>query len=366
MIFLNTTKQTQLFATLLRELSKTTLPARPRIYEIHSKRTQSSRTAASSAFRRDRSGAAILVTSEVSARGVDYPEVTRVIQVGSPVSTEHSGRLPLPSHHPIPSDVAREGPPLRFPPPCLTPLPIPSLLTWRAKAHSGRLQPPSHHPIPSDVAREGPPLHFPPPCLTPLPIPSLPTLCAKAHPVLPPPSLHPASPPFPSLPFQHGVRRPTPDICCPSCGGCGCWPSPSHCPAPPLPFRRGMRRTFDIFILMLYLHLTDSFVSSTMAKRQLVGLCSAYHLSHSGSKAKLKAHLWAFSSDRKRWGRYVQSPFSPLCFTFVNLTLQALSLVLGNITRDHSHFLTASGAGNQHRSSHCGAKTCCLHQQQMD
>ena len=88
MIFLNTTKQTQLFATLLRELSKTTLPARPQIYEIHSKRTQSSRTAASSAFRRDRSGAAILVTSDVSARGVDYPEVTRVIQVGSPGSTE--------------------------------------------------------------------------------------------------------------------------------------------------------------------------------------------------------------------------------------------------------------------------------------
>ena len=151
LIFLNTTKQTQLFATLLRELSKTTLPARPQICEIHSKRTQSSRTAASSAFRRDRSGAAIFVTSDVSARGVDYPELTRVFQVGSPVSTEHSGRLPPPSHHPIPSDVAREGPPLRFPPPCLTPLPIPSLPTW----------------------------------------------CAKAHLVLPPPSRRPASPPFP-------------------------------------------------------------------------------------------------------------------------------------------------------------------------
>ncbi|KAI0305250.1 P-loop containing nucleoside triphosphate hydrolase protein [Multifurca ochricompacta] len=87
-VFLNTTKQTQLFATLSRELSRTTLPARSQIYEIHSKRTQSSRTAASNAFRRDRSGASILVTSDVSARGVDYPDVTRVIQVGSPVSTE--------------------------------------------------------------------------------------------------------------------------------------------------------------------------------------------------------------------------------------------------------------------------------------
>ena len=88
MVFLNTTKQTQLFATLLRELSKTTLPSRARIYEIHSKRTQSSRTAASNAFRNDSSGAAILVTSDVSARGVDYPDVSRVIQVGSPLSTE--------------------------------------------------------------------------------------------------------------------------------------------------------------------------------------------------------------------------------------------------------------------------------------
>jgi ATP-dependent RNA helicase MSS116 len=44
MVFLNTTKQTQLFATLLRELSKTTLPARSHIYEIHSKRTQSARS----------------------------------------------------------------------------------------------------------------------------------------------------------------------------------------------------------------------------------------------------------------------------------------------------------------------------------
>ncbi|KAF8271801.1 P-loop containing nucleoside triphosphate hydrolase protein [Lactarius quietus] len=87
-VFLNTTKKTQLVATLFRDLSKTILPARSQIYEIHSKRTQSSRTAASNAFRRDRSGAAILITSDVSARGVDYPDVTRVIQVGCPASTE--------------------------------------------------------------------------------------------------------------------------------------------------------------------------------------------------------------------------------------------------------------------------------------
>ena len=33
-------------------------------------------------FRNDRSPAAVLVTSDVSARGVDYPGVTRVVQVG--------------------------------------------------------------------------------------------------------------------------------------------------------------------------------------------------------------------------------------------------------------------------------------------
>ncbi|KAG6900233.1 hypothetical protein C0993_001052 [Termitomyces sp. T159_Od127] len=88
-LFLPTTKQTQLYSTLLREL-KTALPARNRthIYEIHSKKTMESRVKASSYFRNDKEGASILVSSDVSARGVDYPGVSRVIQVGSPGSTE--------------------------------------------------------------------------------------------------------------------------------------------------------------------------------------------------------------------------------------------------------------------------------------
>ena len=88
MVFLNTTRQTQLFSSLLREL-KTTLPApQSYIYEIHSKRNQEGRSKTSQEFRGDRSGASILVTSDVSARGIDYPDVTRVIQVGSPKTTE--------------------------------------------------------------------------------------------------------------------------------------------------------------------------------------------------------------------------------------------------------------------------------------
>jgi ATP-dependent RNA helicase MSS116 len=89
-VFLPTTKMTQLFATLIRELSKTTLPSlkNSKVYEIHSKRTQEARTLTSDTFRKDVSGSSILVTSDVSARGVDYPGVTRVIQVGIPGSTD--------------------------------------------------------------------------------------------------------------------------------------------------------------------------------------------------------------------------------------------------------------------------------------
>ncbi|KAG5642644.1 hypothetical protein DXG03_002383 [Asterophora parasitica] len=89
-VFLPTTKMTQLFATMLRELSRSCLPAgrNTAVYEIHSKKTMESRTRASNSFRNDTSGSSILVSSDVSARGVDYPGVSRVIQVGIPGSTE--------------------------------------------------------------------------------------------------------------------------------------------------------------------------------------------------------------------------------------------------------------------------------------
>jgi ATP-dependent RNA helicase MSS116, mitochondrial len=89
-VFFPTTKMTQLFATIMRELSEKILPAgrATRVYEIHSKRAQASRSSTSEAFRSDRSGASILVTSDVSARGVDYPNVSRVIQVGIPAGTD--------------------------------------------------------------------------------------------------------------------------------------------------------------------------------------------------------------------------------------------------------------------------------------
>ncbi|KAK8847365.1 hypothetical protein IAR55_005222 [Kwoniella newhampshirensis] len=85
-VFLNTTKLTMLTATLIREL-KSALPKDLNVYEIHSKLDQNQRSRASERFRRDMRPS-VLVTSDVSARGVDYPSVTRVIQVGVPGSSE--------------------------------------------------------------------------------------------------------------------------------------------------------------------------------------------------------------------------------------------------------------------------------------
>lgn len=56
------------------------------VIELHSKKSQSSRNTASSNFRQAKN--AILFTSDLSARGVDYPDVTQVIQVGLPESRE--------------------------------------------------------------------------------------------------------------------------------------------------------------------------------------------------------------------------------------------------------------------------------------
>jgi superfamily II DNA/RNA helicase len=49
------------------------------VWEIHSRKSRSYRTAASNQFREADSG--VLFTSDVSARGVDYPDVTHVVQV---------------------------------------------------------------------------------------------------------------------------------------------------------------------------------------------------------------------------------------------------------------------------------------------
>lgn len=56
------------------------------IWEIHSRMSQSSRSRASNAFRAARRG--ILFSSDVSARGLDYPDVSLVVQMGAPSSEQ--------------------------------------------------------------------------------------------------------------------------------------------------------------------------------------------------------------------------------------------------------------------------------------
>ncbi|OZJ02021.1 hypothetical protein BZG36_05225, partial [Bifiguratus adelaidae] len=89
MVFLPTTKSTQLYADVFRQLSRSRLVAAktPRIFELHSKKNQAQRTRISDDFRRAPAGS-ILFTSDVSARGVDYPNVGLVLQVGIPTSRE--------------------------------------------------------------------------------------------------------------------------------------------------------------------------------------------------------------------------------------------------------------------------------------
>ncbi|WCJ22398.1 DEAD-box ATP-dependent RNA helicase 31 [Euphorbia peplus] len=75
LVFCTTAMVTKLVASLLGEL-------RLNVREIHSRKPQSYRTRVSDEFRKSKG--IILVTSDVSARGVDYPDVTLVIQVGLP------------------------------------------------------------------------------------------------------------------------------------------------------------------------------------------------------------------------------------------------------------------------------------------
>ncbi|KAF5733522.1 P-loop containing nucleoside triphosphate hydrolases superfamily protein [Tripterygium wilfordii] len=79
LVFCTTAMVTKLVADLLGELNLN-------VREIHSRKPQSYRTRVSEEFRKSKG--LILVSSDVSARGVDYPDVTFVIQVGVPASRE--------------------------------------------------------------------------------------------------------------------------------------------------------------------------------------------------------------------------------------------------------------------------------------
>ncbi|KAH8934145.1 hypothetical protein BDL97_18G067700 [Sphagnum fallax] len=80
LVFCTTARVTALMAELYKKLGLNTL-------EIHSRKSQVFRTRVSDEFRKSRGGV-IMFTSDVSARGVDYPDVTLVVQVGTPSGRE--------------------------------------------------------------------------------------------------------------------------------------------------------------------------------------------------------------------------------------------------------------------------------------
>jgi ATP-dependent RNA helicase MSS116 len=85
LVFLPTTMSVQFANSLFMALRHTEKDL-PYIANIHSKLTQERRTRAADTFREARTG--ILLSSDVTARGMDFPNVTHVIQLGSPPDEE--------------------------------------------------------------------------------------------------------------------------------------------------------------------------------------------------------------------------------------------------------------------------------------
>ena len=79
MVFFTTARGTSLAAELFVNM-------RDDVIEIHSKLSQSARTKATDRFRAARS--AVIMTSDVTARGVDFDDVTLVVQMGVPSNRE--------------------------------------------------------------------------------------------------------------------------------------------------------------------------------------------------------------------------------------------------------------------------------------
>ncbi len=93
-VYFNATADVTLAASTFRNLRADGATGAPgqhplypaRIFDIHSKLSQIQRTNAADFFRKSRSG--ILFSSDVTARGMDFPDVTHVIQIGIPSTKE--------------------------------------------------------------------------------------------------------------------------------------------------------------------------------------------------------------------------------------------------------------------------------------
>ncbi|KAH8730829.1 P-loop containing nucleoside triphosphate hydrolase protein [Phaeosphaeriaceae sp. PMI808] len=89
-IYYNSTSEVTLASAVFNKLSggfkRNTPFTGLRSFEIHSKLSQMQRTRATDDFRRCKSG--LLFSSDVTARGMDFPDVTHVIQIGLPRDRE--------------------------------------------------------------------------------------------------------------------------------------------------------------------------------------------------------------------------------------------------------------------------------------
>jgi ATP-dependent RNA helicase MSS116 len=80
LVFFPTTSQVAYYSSLFNKgLGR-------RVLEIHAKKSQGNRSNTSDRFRQAKKG--VMFTSDVSARGVDYPDVTHVVQVGMATDRE--------------------------------------------------------------------------------------------------------------------------------------------------------------------------------------------------------------------------------------------------------------------------------------
>ncbi|KAJ7639122.1 P-loop containing nucleoside triphosphate hydrolase protein [Roridomyces roridus] len=82
-IFLPTARLVGFYFEVLSQLPAGTLPP---MYEIHSRKSQPARTKAAEAFKNSKE--ALLISSDVTARGMDFPGVTLILQTGVPPNAE--------------------------------------------------------------------------------------------------------------------------------------------------------------------------------------------------------------------------------------------------------------------------------------
>ncbi|KAL9127059.1 MAG: hypothetical protein Q9217_003988 [Psora testacea] len=86
-VYFGATADVSLASGIMQQLrNQNTIPHSARIIEMHARLSQEQRTRAAESFRRAECG--ILLSSDVTARGMDFPNVSHVIQIGLPPTEE--------------------------------------------------------------------------------------------------------------------------------------------------------------------------------------------------------------------------------------------------------------------------------------